>query len=272
MKKQQTPSPSFTRKAIKETMIKIMIIIITCHIHLDCGSLCGIKGAKWPAEKQQCKSLSNARELQLTQLWGCFQRPLFFSPKSLYRVCSVHEGHVPSLGHTCLLGRWEPGWALRFTCGDSYKISHQENRWQRAALVQAQEGYLRTGNSLPGEARPWLPPEGMGHTAEKGVLSLQDAGGYQPGAQGTAFLRAEMGIRSHSQPRPETIESLNIKNSHQGGCRTDGVWLTAWAVNLPTKSQGFQWPQYCLSTYCLSPSFQNARAHPKQTDRWQFHC
>ena len=50
-KNNDPPSPSFTLKAINGTKIKIMMIMITCHLCLEIGRSCGIKVVKGTCRK-----------------------------------------------------------------------------------------------------------------------------------------------------------------------------------------------------------------------------
>lgn len=193
MEKQQKPLPlPSTLKAINATMIKIMITVITCHIHLEWQIMWNSKLLKVLAEKPQCKS--SMREMfQLTQPSGYLQMTLFlvWSHRAL-PVHAVHTGYTHSLGHTWPLGLGELGSALRFICRDSYQ-SHQENRWQ-ATLVSSTGETSKTW--VLTEWRSWplaALSEALGTLHRTGVLDLHGAQGSCPPAQGTAFLQATTG-------------------------------------------------------------------------------
>lgn len=113
------------------------------------------------AEKPQCKSVSNARNVSTDPTLRMLPKD-FFSPKSLCWVCLVRALNTLTLWAMCPLGLGELDLALRFTCRDSYK-SHQEHRWQMysTTLVQAQKEHLR-----PGKLARGCPRRGARQVAE----------------------------------------------------------------------------------------------------------
>lgn len=146
-----------------------------------------LKLLKVLAEKPQCKSISNARNVPTDPTLRMLPKD-FLSPKSLCWVCTVHALNTLTLWATCPLGLGELDLAVRFTCRDSY-TSHQEHRWQMYSmtLVQAREECLRPGYSLHEEARPGLH---SGHTAENracmytvGGVTIQGHKAHLPGSE-----------------------------------------------------------------------------------------
>lgn len=75
--------------------------------------------------------------------------------------------------------------------------------------------------------------------------------------------------------RPWNYTISNTKNRHSGGSKD--LWYLTDSLGRhftfqPNLRSNFYSPQETGSIYCLSLSFQNARAPPKQSDRWPFRC
>lgn len=79
------------------------------------------------AEKPQCKSVSNARNVPTDPTLRMLPKDFVFQPKVPCWVCPVHALNTLTLWATCPLGLRELDLAVRFTCRDSY-TSHQEHR------------------------------------------------------------------------------------------------------------------------------------------------
>lgn len=111
----------------------------------------------------------------------------------------------------CPLGHRELGSTLRFTCRNSYK-SLQENRWQICSMTLV--------SSTGGTSKTWVPTawrssplaalsEALGTLERTGVLYLHGVRGYHPPAQqGTAFLKAKMGITQTMQSAALKLQNL----------------------------------------------------------------
>lgn len=86
-----------------------------------------LKLLKVLAEKPQCKSISNARNVPTDPTLRMLPKDFVFQPKvPVLGLPSARAKHTHSVG-TCPLGLGELDLAVRFTCRDSY-TSHQEHR------------------------------------------------------------------------------------------------------------------------------------------------
>lgn len=140
------------------------------------------------AEKPQCKSLGNARNVSIDPTLRIPPKDLVFSLKSLCPVHAVHAGHALSRPHT-LCGLGELGLALRFTCRDSYK-SHQENRWQICSMTLLP--------STGGTSQTWA----LTTRSSSPLAALGEALGTRQRTRCSSYMVHEVTSHQHNKAQP----------------------------------------------------------------------
>lgn len=156
-----------------------------------------LKLLKVLAEKPQCKSLSNARNVSTDPTLRMLPKDFVFQLKvTVLGLRSARTEHTHSVGHVSTWA-WVAGLGLEI---------HMHRLLQEPPRTQMTDVQHHTCSSTGGVSKTWEACPGLPMTRhwagckEQGMY-VHDMWGYQPTAQGTAFLEVKPGIMrtTHSE-------------------------------------------------------------------------